>query len=191
MPSHPTASARRASITCGFSTLGCGSGLSEELEREMRRSDKEITDPELIAEIIRGCLVCRLGLAKDNNPYIVPVSFGHDGSAIYFHTAKAGKKIDYIQANNAVCFELERGVHLLPDSGNPCNWTFSFQSVVGNGRIHELVTRDEKAYGLDQIMQHYSGGQWEFDDKILDNVRVWSIAIEALSGKQSKDKAMT
>jgi nitroimidazol reductase NimA-like FMN-containing flavoprotein (pyridoxamine 5'-phosphate oxidase superfamily) len=157
----------------------------------MRRRDKEITDPELIAEIIGGSLVCRLGLAKDNNPYIVPVSFGHDGSAIYFHTAKEGKKIDYIQANSAVCFEFERGVHLLPDSGSPCDWTFSFQSVIGKGRIRELVTRDEKAYGLKQIVEHYSGRQWEFDEKDLDNVRVWSIAIQALSGKQSKDKAMT
>jgi nitroimidazol reductase NimA-like FMN-containing flavoprotein (pyridoxamine 5'-phosphate oxidase superfamily) len=29
-----------------------------------------------------------LGLAKDNSPYIVPVSFGYDGDAIYFHTTK-------------------------------------------------------------------------------------------------------
>ena len=157
----------------------------------MRRRDKEITDPELIAEIIGGSLVCRLGLAKDNSPYIVPVSFGHDGRAIYFHTAREGKKIDYIQANSAVCFEFERGVHLLPKGGTPCDWTFSFQSVIGYGRIHELVTGEEKAYGLRQIVEHYSGREWEFDEKDLEDVRVWSIAIEALSGKQSKDKAAT
>jgi nitroimidazol reductase NimA-like FMN-containing flavoprotein (pyridoxamine 5'-phosphate oxidase superfamily) len=78
----------------------------------MRRKDKEVTDQELISRIIRSCQVCRLGLAKDDAPYIFPVSFGYDGTAIFFHTAREGKKIDYINANSVVCFEFEHGVHL-------------------------------------------------------------------------------
>ena len=155
----------------------------------MRRKDREITDLGLISEIIRGSDVCRLGLAKDNIPYIVPLSFGYDGSAIYFHSARTGQKIDYIEFNPAVCFEFECGVRLLPDSTDPCEWTFSFQTVVGSGTVHELETRDEKAYGLDQIVRHYTGQRWELGDKSLRNLRVWKIAIETLSAKQSKDKA--
>jgi hypothetical protein len=157
----------------------------------MKRKDKEITDQALISDIIRKCQVCRLGLAKDDAPYIVPVSFGYDGNAIYFHTAREGKKIDYITANNAVCFEFEHGVELVPDESNPCKWTFSFQSVIGSGRIHELVTRSEKIEGLNQIMAHYSGQEWVFSEKNLDNLRVWKITIETISGKQSKDKIAT
>jgi hypothetical protein len=40
----------------------------------MIRKDKEIMDRKLISRIIKNCQVCRLGLAKDNTPYIVPVS---------------------------------------------------------------------------------------------------------------------
>lgn len=155
----------------------------------MRRKEKEITDPELIAGIIRGSDVCRLGLAMDNTPYVVPVSFGYDGSAIYFHTARTGKKIDYMQANSLVCFEFECGVRPLPDPANPCAWTFSFQTVIGHGTIHELETFDEKVHGLNQIVAHYSGQHGEFDEKSLANLRVWTIAVETLSSKQSKDKA--
>lgn len=154
----------------------------------MRRKDKEIQDRELISQIIRNCQVCRLGLAKDDAPYIVPVSFGYDGNAIYFHTAREGKKIDHIIANNAVCFEFEHGVRLVPDESNPCKWTFSFQSVIGNGKVHELVAIREKIEGLNQIMEQYSGKEWELGEKQLDNIRVWKITIVTIAGKQSKDK---
>lgn len=155
----------------------------------MRRKDREITDPELISEVIRGSDVCRLGLAKENTPYIVPLSFGYDGNAIYFHTARVGRKIDFIESNRAVCFEFERGVQLRPDPTDPCEWGFSFQSVIGLGTIHELETLAEKVHGLDQIMRHYSGQDWELGEKSVGNLRVWKIVIETVSGKQSKDKA--
>jgi nitroimidazol reductase NimA-like FMN-containing flavoprotein (pyridoxamine 5'-phosphate oxidase superfamily) len=157
----------------------------------MRRKDREITDPEIISRIIRKCQVCRLGLAKDNMPYIVPVSFGYDGTDIYFHTAGEGKKIDVITANNAVCFEFEHGVQLAPDEGNPCQWTFYYQSVIGNGRVQELVDSRERIEGLNQIMQHYSGQEWPLSETQLKGIRVWKIKVETITGKQSKAKTAT
>jgi nitroimidazol reductase NimA-like FMN-containing flavoprotein (pyridoxamine 5'-phosphate oxidase superfamily) len=131
-----------------------------------------------------------VGLAKDNVPYIVPVSFGYDGQAIYFHTAMDGKKIEYLTANSAVCFEFEHGVEPVPHRSDPCQWSFSYQSVIGYGDIHELRATEEKAAGLKQIMAQYSDRAWAFDGKDLDRVRVWKIIIETMSGKQSKDKTL-
>jgi nitroimidazol reductase NimA-like FMN-containing flavoprotein (pyridoxamine 5'-phosphate oxidase superfamily) len=154
----------------------------------MRRKDREITDLDLISRIIKNCQVCRLGLAKANTPYIVPVSFGYDGTSIYFHTAREGKKIDYIAANNAVCFEFEHGVELVPDEGNPCQWTFYFQSVVGSGKILEMVTTEERIEGLNHIMEQYSGKEWPLSEKQLAGIRVWRITVETIAGKESKAK---
>lgn len=152
----------------------------------MRRREKEIKDREAISGIIRDSKVCRLGLAMNNAPYVVPVSFGYDGDAIYFHTAKEGKKIDYIEANNSVCFEFEAEVRIIPDEVNSCKWTFSFQSVIGYGKIHELVEKGEKTGGLDLIMKQYSDKKWRIDENKLNPVRVWKITIDSLTGKQSK-----
>jgi nitroimidazol reductase NimA-like FMN-containing flavoprotein (pyridoxamine 5'-phosphate oxidase superfamily) len=157
----------------------------------VRRKDREIQDPELISEIIRNCQVCRLALAKDNVPYLVPVSFSYDGSAVYFHTAREGKKIDYLQANNAVCFEFERGVELVTDAGSPCNWSFLYQSVIGQGRVHELVTVPEKTGAMNRIMAQYSGREWAFSQDRLEGIRVWKIEIASMTGKQSRAKAET
>ncbi len=153
----------------------------------MRRTDKEISEAAILSRIIEQCDVCRLGLAKDNNPYILPVSFGFDGHAIYFHTAQEGKKIEFMLANDRVCVEFERGVQVLPND-NPCEWTFSFQSVIGYGSVQELTEPNDKVSGLNQIMRHYSGREWVFDVSDLARIRVWKIALESLTGKQSKDK---
>ena len=60
----------------------------------MKRQDKEIQNRQLIDEIISQALVCRLGLCRDNQPYVVPLNFGYDGQRLYFHSAQKGMKIE-------------------------------------------------------------------------------------------------
>ena len=153
----------------------------------MRRHAQEIHNPELIDQVIAHALVCRLGLCKDNLPYIVPVSFGYDGACIYFHTAPAGLKLEFFAANPQVCFEFEDEVKTI-SKPEACQWSASYSSVIGYGVIQEIVEPQRKTYALNQIMQHYSGREWNFDQTQFEKTRVWSIAIDRMTGKQSKDK---
>jgi len=154
----------------------------------MRRRDKEITSRQEIDAIIRTALVCRIALADGNEPYVVPLSFGYDGAALFIHTAKSGRKIDFIEANSRVCFELEANVSLKTDDRDACKWTFEFESVIGYGAITELETAEDKARGLNQIMLHYSGREWDIDDAASATTRVWRIDIESVTGKRSHEK---
>lgn len=154
----------------------------------MRRADKEITSREEIDSIIRGCEVCRLAFAVVNEPYLVPVSFGYDGADLYFHTARTGRKIDCMQANSRVCFEVERNVQLVRDAERPCEWTFAFESVIGFGTVHELTSHEDKERGLNLIMEHYSGRHWRFGTPATSSVRVWRVVIESITGKRSDHK---
>jgi nitroimidazol reductase NimA-like FMN-containing flavoprotein (pyridoxamine 5'-phosphate oxidase superfamily) len=156
----------------------------------MRRVDKEITDRRHLDDIIQGSLVCRLALARDNVPYLVPLSFGYDGTALYLHTAPAGKKVEYFLANPRVCFECERQVELQPDPHRACQWTFRFESVIGHGLISELVEPAQKEHALAEIMRHYSGQHWPFEAAAVAQVRAWKIAITSLTGKQSPPSDM-
>jgi len=151
----------------------------------MRRNDKEIGSREEINAIIRGSHVCRIALAMDNMPYIIPVSFGYDGESIYLHTAKEGEKINYFEKNNNVCFEFERNVKLIKNTKNACNWTFSYESVIGFGKIHELESLEQREVGLNRIMSQYSGEKWVFGEDPLKNIRVWKIDITSITGKRS------
>jgi len=155
----------------------------------MRRRDKEIQSRGEIDAIIRGCQVCRLAFAVENEPYIVPVSFGYDGASLFFHTAESGKKIDFLGSNNRVCFEFDHNVRLQADPKTACKWTFLYESVIGYGTVSELTDPAEKTRGLDQIMLHYSGRQWEFTASLMTKTRVWQVLIDSLTGKRAEEKA--
>jgi nitroimidazol reductase NimA-like FMN-containing flavoprotein (pyridoxamine 5'-phosphate oxidase superfamily) len=154
----------------------------------MRRHDREVSERTEIDRIIRSALVCRIAFADDNEPYMVPISFGYDGASVFIHTAGKGRKIDFIEANNRVCFEFEANVDLRRHDEDPCAWTFEFESVIGYGHVIELLEHEEKAHGLNQIMLHYSDREWSFSDRQTATTRVWRIDIESVTGKRSVEK---
>jgi uncharacterized protein len=154
----------------------------------MLRTDKQITNRADIEQIIKDSLVCRLAFSNNDMPYIVPVSFGFDKKCLYVHTAKEGKKINYIKSNNKVCFEFDINVKTISHESLACKWSTSYQSVIGFGTIHEITAFEEAAYALNQIMLHYSGKDWQMTQKMLDTVKMWRIEIDEISGKQSEMK---
>lgn len=162
-------------------------GYDLAMEIGMRRTLQEIHSKEMIDQVLAKAQVCRLGLSKDDMPYVVPVSFGYDGEFVYFHTAFEGQKLDYIAANRQVCFEVEDEARVVPND-QACKWSVSYYSVIGFGTVEEILGREGKAYALNQVMRHYSGRDWSFDEGQLDRSRVWRVAIERMTGKQSKDK---
>jgi len=157
----------------------------------MRRKDRQVESREEIDAIIVGSEVCRLALSVDDAPYLVPLSFGYDGDSIYIHTTRRGKKIEYFEANNRVCFEFERNVQFVRNMGGACESTFRFETVIGYGTIGELVNPDEKVYALSQISRQYTEAQPDFDRDAVDKVRTWKISIESVEGKRLPGEDVT
>ena len=151
----------------------------------MRREERQIVNRSEIDRIITKSDVCRLAFAKDNVPYITPVSFGYDGKSIFIHTAKTGRKIEFIKENNLVCFEFDTDVKTIEDETIPCKWTAAYRSVIGYGKIVELIEFNDKVSAINQIMLHYSGKEWDFDERMLNGVKLWKVEIDEISGKQS------
>ena len=156
----------------------------------MRRTDKAITDRQQIDAIIRGSLVCRLAVVEAGQPYLVPLSFGYDGSAFYFHTAPEGRKIAAFLAGGEVCFECERNVAVRRDPQIACRWSMDYESVIGYGAIVELTTDKDKRHALNLIMRQYSGQDWVFEDAAMTKTRAWKLTITSMTGKQSKPKTV-
>jgi nitroimidazol reductase NimA-like FMN-containing flavoprotein (pyridoxamine 5'-phosphate oxidase superfamily) len=150
----------------------------------LRRKDREITDQTEIKTIMEEAMVCRLGLCDENEPYIVPLSFGIEENTLYVHSAQEGRKIDMIKKNNTVCFEVETAIELVKGE-IPCNWTMNYCSVIGKGKAYILQDSQEKKKGLDCIMKKYSKeDSFEYSDNMLNRVAVIKIEIEEISGKQ-------
>ena len=151
----------------------------------MRREDKKIINRSEIDQIIVNSSVCRIAFADDNIPYVIPVSFGYDGKSIFVHTAKTGRKIEFIEKNNLVCFEFDADVKTIDHETIPCKWTSAYKSVIGYGKMVELIAFEEQENAINQIMLHYSGKGWKFEERMLQSVKLWKIDVDEISGKQS------
>ena len=149
----------------------------------MRRREKQITRTADIEEILQQGQVCRLGFADRNVPYIVPMNYGYQDSALYFHSAPEGRKIDLIRANPLVCFEVDELVKM-NKAANACDWGASFKSVIGTGTARILDTPEEKKAGLDIIMAQYSDRSFNYPDGKLVKTAVIKVTIEEMTGKQ-------
>ena len=151
----------------------------------MRRKDKEITDINEIEAIIKRATHCHIGLTDDDEPYVVPVNFGYERNALYFHGALEGRKVELIQKNNKVCFEMDTDVELVK-SESGCDWGMKYRSVIGMGRAHILENDEEKLHSLRLIQRHYAEGDTSIPKSKLDSVMVVKIEITSITGKKSK-----
>jgi len=83
-------------------------------------------------QALRDSVVARLACSKNNQPYVVPISFVLDRGYIYSF-ATVGQKIEWMRANPNVCVEIDKR-----DAYD--RW----HSVIVFGRYEELL--DSKKY---------------------------------------------
>jgi nitroimidazol reductase NimA-like FMN-containing flavoprotein (pyridoxamine 5'-phosphate oxidase superfamily) len=150
----------------------------------MRRAEREIKDRKAIDEILARATVCRLGLCRDGIPYVVPLSFGYADDCLYFHSAPEGRKIEIIEENPNVCFEVDLDEEFM-SADVACNWTVRYRSIIGFGKARLLEKVEEKRNALDVILGHYSDGSYEYPEGALNDVAVIKVEVESLTGKQS------
>ena len=151
----------------------------------MRRKEKEITDRNNIEQTFKEAQVCRLGLFDGKIPYIVPMNFGYRDDILYFHSAVSGRKIDILEKNPVVCFEID----ILGEpvtSEKACNWSMTFKSIIGEGRVSFIDDENEKTDALNIIMGHYSEKtNWEFNRKMMDKTLIFKVKVVSISSKRS------
>ena len=151
----------------------------------MRRTDKELTDENIIHDILSRSSICRLGLVQDGEVYIVPVNYVYEDGFIYIHSAAEGKKIDIIRGNPHVSFEIEYFSETIKGE-IACKWGTKYRSVMGTGTIAFVVHPDAKKRCLDLLMKKYGeSGKPNYDPDALQKVLLLKLRIESRTGKQS------
>ena len=127
----------------------------------MRRSDREIANIGVIKQILDNCKTCHLAMVDDGCPYVIPLSFAYimaDGMlALFFHSAKEGRKIDVLRKNSTVCFEMCIEGEPVFAAETPCNSGYYYSCVHGFGKAHFIDDVDEKCSALSLLMKHQAG----------------------------------
>jgi nitroimidazol reductase NimA-like FMN-containing flavoprotein (pyridoxamine 5'-phosphate oxidase superfamily) len=154
----------------------------------MRRKDREIKNKNELIEIFEKADVCRIAINSEIAPYIVPLNFGYkwkDKIEIYFHCALEGRKIELLAKNNIVGFEIDID-HELIKSEKACNWGMKYKSIIGIGKIIEIIDYHEKKEAFNQIMRHYGSkkDKIEYDEIIFNKTQILKLIVKEMTGKR-------
>ena len=153
----------------------------------MRRKDREVTDFEIIKQIIDECEIIRIGLCDDDMyPYIVPMNFAYEveGEQIYFylHGAMAGRKYELMKKNGVCSFEMDCG-HQLELIYSAKDATMRYKSVMGKANI-EFLEGDDKIKGLDIIMNRDERTRdFEYNKAVVPRTAVIKLTVTEYAGK--------
>ena len=157
--------------------------LNQEVVK-LRRKEKEIIDQSEIESIIRKSMVCRLGLTDNGTPYVVPLCFGYGNGALFFHSAKEGRKIEILKKNNQVCFEFDIAPEVKAGK-TACAWGMKYRSVIGFGKALFIEDPEERRQALDFIMEQYADGDFEYSDKSFEKALMIKVEISSMTGKKA------
>jgi hypothetical protein len=153
--------------------------------REMRRKRQlmSVSDTEAVLDRhSNGILAC----AGDNDyPYAVPVNYVYHQQIIYFHSAKAGHKIDAILRQPKISFAV-----IDEDTIVGAEYTSYFRSVIAFGHAR-IVEGDERQSAFRALVEKYSADQPEEEKKQeinrCEHAVIVAIDIDHMTGKEAKE----
>jgi len=150
--------------------------------RGMRRKRQDLSETETIA-MLQSCTSGVLALHGDDDyPYAVPLSFAYEDGKLYFHSAKAGHKIDALERNEKASFCV-----IAADDVVQSTFTTHFRSAIVFGRARVVTDDGEKRHALECLVKKYSPDYLEAADAEIDGewkrVCVIELAVEHVSGK--------
>ena len=173
----------------------------------MRRKDREMNS-EFAREVIDrsqyGVLAC---VTPDGKPYAIPLSIARDGDRLFFHSATAGSKVDYLPDGKEVAltfvshvqvpelFSPEELANMANEPGAASQlgskvFTTEFESACVQGRVYELTESADKIFGLRCISEKFTPDKMALfelaAESALKITKVYEIRIESLTGKRKR-----
>jgi len=150
----------------------------------MRKAEREIKDFEQIIDLLGRCDTIRIGIADEEAPYVVPVSFGYENCggtiAVYFHGATEGRKSELMKRHPRVCVEADL-CHGFVENGSGAV-TCDYESVIGYGNA-ERVYGAEAERGIRLLLEHCGFPGHECTQAVLDITAVYRVLLDEPTGK--------
>lgn len=157
------------------------------MKRGMTRRELEITDINVITEILDKSKIVHIAMVDEGEPYMVAMNYGYtmeDGKlAFYVHGATQGRKLDVMKANPNVFVEIE--CDMTPFEGDKaCQYGMAYASLMGKGKATVLEESEEKQEALTVLMKTQTGKDFTFNDKLVSIVSVIRIDVEEYTAKK-------
>ena len=178
----------------GDTSMKVGDRMKDYLDapaHEVRRKDRAVDDEAWIRELLVRAPFGVLAMVHDSQPFTNANIFVYAEAerAIYMHTARTGRTSANVAADERACFTAFEMGRLLP-APRAFNMSVEYNSVVAFGRGHVLECAEEKARGLQLLVDKYFSHLTPVVDYALPSeeelrlTAVYRIDIDAWSGKR-------
>jgi nitroimidazol reductase NimA-like FMN-containing flavoprotein (pyridoxamine 5'-phosphate oxidase superfamily) len=154
---------------------------------QVRRQDRLLADAEA-RELIARAYCGRVGsVSADGWPYVVPLLHVFSGDEIGLHNAAVRGHLRLnVERDARACYEVDEPVKVFDYGRFECDTGLAYRSAVAYGRIRIVDDRAAKARFFDALLAKYGTGvpgrPKSFYPR-LDEVTVYAIAVERISGK--------
>ncbi len=126
------------------------------IRRVPQRGQYEI---QVIYDILDEGLVCHVGFAVDDQPFVIPTAYGRIGDKLYIHGSPASRMLRSLQNAIEVCVTvtLLDGLVL---ARSAFHHSMNYRSVVIFGTAAIVENSEEKLAALHAFTEHVMSGRW-------------------------------
>lgn len=134
--------------------------IQTERTRLRRLPKRGVFDRETINAILNESFICHIGFVVDDQPYVIPTSFGRIDDVLYIHGSSASRMLRTLSKGVNMCFTttLIDGLVL---ARSAFHHSINYRSVVVLGNAILVEDGDEKNRALEAITNHIVPGRWD------------------------------
>ena len=155
----------------------------------MRKKEREITDKNKIAQIMKHGKYVTISMCRMNEPYITTLSYGFDEeqNCLYIHSAIMGLKLDILKENPNVCSTIIEDLGYIMSA---CS--HKYRSIVFWGTMELILDLEEKKHGFDVLLKHLEENPSKVKKRLLKNEKsyvdtcIMRLDIKKVTGKASE-----
>jgi nitroimidazol reductase NimA-like FMN-containing flavoprotein (pyridoxamine 5'-phosphate oxidase superfamily) len=154
--------------------------------RVVREHERGVYDRDPINRILDEAFLCHVGFVVDDQPFVIPTSYGRDGNVLYVHGSAASRMLRNLTEGIPVCITvtLLDGLVL---ARSVFNHSMNYRSVVILGTATLIDDPKEKLKALQVLSEHIIPRRWDDsrqpNEKELKATSVLRVPIDEFSAK--------
>ncbi|MHA1459217.1 MAG: pyridoxamine 5'-phosphate oxidase family protein [Promethearchaeota archaeon] len=155
----------------------------------MQKKEREILDKRIYLEILKNGKFSTISMCRNDEPYIVTLSYGFDeiSNCLYFHSAQKGLKLGFLKANKKVCATV---IEDLGYVNGACS--HKYRSIVFWGDMTIIEDLDETKHAFDIMLKHLEDNPSKLKKRFFkseesyNNTCLLKLELSLITGKASK-----
>lgn len=156
--------------------------------RELRRVDRKLSEEDALTVLGKSEYGFLCTVNGDGTPYAVPICAALVGRTLYFHSAKAGQKLENLARQPRACYSC-----VLYAENQPREFTYVYASCVAEGKVRTVTDEAERQAGMRAICEKYApaymdGPEHERAMRGMPAVVMLAMEVDAFQGKGNKGR---